>query len=137
MSIGRLGVKNFVRGWYGYCGSAFGPGGLRARLRHHFSPTCRCHWHIDYLKAHARLRTVCWCADINHEHNLSRYLLEAGAQVPVAGFGSSDCGCISHLVWVENARLVDLLNRQIAADMGFSRLASAVLMMSLERSGRT
>ncbi len=31
--VGRLGVQEFPAGLYLYVGSAFGPGGLRARIR--------------------------------------------------------------------------------------------------------
>ena len=51
LRIGALGVKVFPRGNYLYIGSAFGPGGIKARLRHHLFSTAAPRWHIDYLKA--------------------------------------------------------------------------------------
>lgn len=35
ISVGRLGVFPFHHGYYVYIGSAFGPGGLKARIRRH------------------------------------------------------------------------------------------------------
>ncbi len=53
LTIGKLGVFDFPAGEYVYMGSARGPGGLRARLRHHLRPAQRPHWHIDYLRTQA------------------------------------------------------------------------------------
>ncbi|MED5219495.1 MAG: DUF123 domain-containing protein [Candidatus Neomarinimicrobiota bacterium] len=38
LHIGALGTVDFSRGYYVYIGSAFGPGGLKGRLRHHAAP---------------------------------------------------------------------------------------------------
>ena len=49
LEVGRLGAYDIVPGFYAYVGSAFGSGGLRARLGHHLESTASPHWHIDYL----------------------------------------------------------------------------------------
>jgi len=49
LEIGRLGTFAIVPGFYAYVGSAFGSGGLRARIGHHLESTTAPHWHIDYL----------------------------------------------------------------------------------------
>lgn len=51
LEIGSLGAFDIVPGFYAYVGSAFGAGGLRARLGHHLESTGAPHWHIDYLLA--------------------------------------------------------------------------------------
>lgn len=100
ITIGRLGSHHFRRGWYFYCGSAFGSGGLRARLSHHLQHSEKLHWHIDYLKKWVRIRSVWLCCGINCEHDWSQLLLTLpGAELPLKGFGSSDCSCLSHLVY--------------------------------------
>jgi Domain of unknown function DUF123 len=48
--IGRIGTIRLMPGWYVYIGSAFGPGGLRARIGHHTARAARPHWHIDHLR---------------------------------------------------------------------------------------
>ena len=98
--VGHLGTIPFPKGCYAYTGSACGPGGLAARLRHHLRRKTRCHWHIDYLSNYTTLSGVWLCDDgQNHEHlwadTLSRLY---GASVPAQGFGSSDCHCRSHLL---------------------------------------
>ncbi len=100
IEVGRLASLHFRRGWYLYCGSAFGPGGLRGRLRHHLKPDPRLHWHIDYLKQAADLRKIWFLAGENMEHLWSRQLAGLdGFEAPYRGFGSSDCDCFSHLVF--------------------------------------
>lgn len=100
LTIGRLGKHRFRRGWYLYCGSAFGPGGLRARLGHHLRISEKKHWHIDYLKPCADLRSVWFCVGKNLEHDWNSQLTEiAEADYPLTGFGSSDCHCPSHLIY--------------------------------------
>ena len=54
IEVGQLGTFDIVPGFYAYVGSAFGGGGLRARLGHHLEPTTAPHWHIDYLLAIAQ-----------------------------------------------------------------------------------
>lgn len=98
--IGRLGVFDFPAGWYAYVGSAFGPGGLSGRLRHHCSPVRKPHWHIDYLRQAAAVHEIWHSASAARcEHEWAGLLrLMPGAAVPAARFGASDCRCESHLL---------------------------------------
>jgi Uri superfamily endonuclease len=101
LRIGKLGRFDFKRGTYAYVGSAFGPGGLNARLKHHRVPSASPHWHIDYLRRAATLRDI-WVSATpqRSEHTWTKRLLSLNAsQCPVKGFGSSDCRCFSHLVY--------------------------------------
>ena len=97
--VGRLGSLRLRPGFYVYVGSAFGPGGLRARVAHHLKVSERPHWHIDYLRARARLEEIWYCGDTKRREHQWAAALGAmrGASMPVAGFGSSDCQCESHL----------------------------------------
>lgn len=93
-------LKNPVlgAGIYVYAGSAFGPGGIRARVSRHLRVEKKARWHIDHLSARAT------CIDVKtypggRECALVVDMLAAGAEVPVPGFGSSDCrDCRAHLV---------------------------------------
>ena len=87
-------------GFYIYVGSARGPGGLRARVGHHLQPSKRLHWHIDYLRPNLRLEQIwyCYTTQKEAEHDWARRIKDlSAAPAPVVGFGSSDCGCESHL----------------------------------------
>jgi len=98
--VGALGELNLPSGWYLYLGSAFGPGGLAARLaRHKRQADKRLHWHIDYVRAVMTLVEV-WTGsgDARQECEWAA----AAAKLPQAGviarrLGASDCSCPSHL----------------------------------------
>lgn len=100
--IGRLGTLELRPGYYVYAGSAFGPGGLAARLGRHLRPSGRLRWHIDYLRAHT-VPVEFWTIEgLRREHRWAAALGSlAGAAIPLAGFGASDCGCRSHLFFFE------------------------------------
>jgi len=99
VQIGKLGLLQLRRGFYVYIGSALGPGGVRARLAHHRKLSLRPHWHIDYLRPHTCLDWIWYSHDrIRREHRWARIVSGLrGASVPLAGFGSSDCRCKTHL----------------------------------------
>ena len=99
ISIGKNGTLEIKPGFYLYVGSAFGPGGLKARIEHHRKKSSRPHWHMDYLTARLKPDEVWYSYDQEHrEHQWVRILAGAkGASIPLEGFGSSDCGCKSHL----------------------------------------
>lgn len=99
VSIGRLGAIHFRPGLYGYVGSAFGPGGLAARLGRHLQASPRRHWHIDYLKPFLRPVSIWFSTDpVAREHRWAAALLENPDQCrPIDRFGCSDCACRSHL----------------------------------------
>jgi Uri superfamily endonuclease len=99
LRVGRLGPLHLQAGSYVYVGSAFGTGGLAARIRHHQRIAARPHWHIDYLRAVCELVEV-WFTDdpARREPVWARAMAGLpGASVPLAGFGSSDCDCAAHL----------------------------------------
>jgi Uri superfamily endonuclease len=99
VQIGKLGPLQLRRGFYVYVGSALGPGGVRARVAHHQKLSPRPHWHIDYLRPRTRLDRI-WYSHgrVCREHQWARVIRALrGASVPIAGFGSSDCRCKTHL----------------------------------------
>ena len=100
VKIGKLGTLLLQPGYYVYVGSAFGPGGLKARIAHHKTSAARPHWHIDYLRSILHLKAVWYTYDCKqHEHRWADTLRGLkGARLPLAGFGASDCSCKSHLL---------------------------------------
>lgn len=101
VNVGRLGKNVFSAGWYAYVGSALGKGGLAARLKHHLGETQKPHWHIDYLKKRARIVQI-WVTEHGRRQECrwaAALRNMAGAAVPAAGFGASDCRCESHLFY--------------------------------------
>lgn len=122
LAVGRLGRFDFAAGHYLYVGSAFGPGGLPARLDHHRrAHKARPHWHIDYLRPHAQLREI-WAAPGPErlECRWCRILAAHPAlSAPVRGFGSRDTGCLAHLFFTPAAPDLGLLG---AAGEGAGRV---------------
>ena len=105
ISVGSLGNWEIVSGYYAYTGSAQGPGGLAGRLNRHFRPTHqkRRHWHIDSLTSVAKIIHVWWEeGSANHECSWARQIANWGS-IPVPGFGSGDCRCPGHLIWLSTS----------------------------------
>ena len=88
-------------GTYVYCGSAYGPGGLRARIGRHLRSTKAARWHVDRLTAAGRIVDLQVEPDGNECDLLARALRTPGSEVPLRGFGGSDCRrCPAHLAAV-------------------------------------
>lgn len=118
LAVGRKGVRRFPRGWYVYVGRA--RRGLAGRLGRHLSPgPRRQHWHVDALTSSPGVRAVqarVLPLEGVTECGIVRWILGAeGAEVPVPGFGSSDCGppCPAHLVRFPNRRAVEAALRRL------------------------
>jgi Uri superfamily endonuclease len=99
VEIGKLGALRVRPGFYVYVGSAFGPGGLKARIAHHGRISERPHWHIDYLRSilHLNEAWYTYAAERNEHQWADTFSSLRGATIPMTGFGASDCSCISHL----------------------------------------
>jgi Uri superfamily endonuclease len=99
LRIGALGEFQFPAGHYLYVGSAWGPGGLRARVGRHLrgGPTRR--WHIDYLRAIATPYALWVAPEASNECAWAMQLLTLPEACIVAPrFGASDCRCPAHLM---------------------------------------
>ena len=113
IKVGALGNCYFKQGYYTYIGSAFGPGGLYARLNHHYAVTTKPRWHIDYLRRHTVITEI-WYAggDSRLECFWSNCIgLAAGSSQPVAGFGASDCRCITHLYYFDRKPRTEVIKK--------------------------
>ena len=88
-------------GLYAYCGSAYGPGGLAARLARHLRLGKKPHWHVDRLTAAGRVVAVYAQPGGSECALLAALRALPGTGIPLPGFGSSDCRrCPAHLVRV-------------------------------------
>jgi Uri superfamily endonuclease len=120
LSIGKLSKMKVKPGHYLYVGSAFGPGGIYARVRHHQQIASRPHWHIDYLHTVAELVDTWYAHGLRCEHEWAQSLMQnEAATVPLKGFGSSDCKCATHLFYFKHkpvkADLEKILNMKLAS----------------------
>jgi len=99
INTGKLGEMSVRKGCYVYVESAFGSGGLVARIKHHCRISKSFHWHIDYLRPAVEITEVWYSHDpIKREHEWAVIFMGVhGVKLPLKGFGSTDCNCHSHL----------------------------------------
>jgi Uri superfamily endonuclease len=128
IKIGKLVTYPFDQGYYAYIGSAFGPGGLQARIRHHLGISKTPHWHVDYLRRKSSPIQIWWSTTRTRcEHDWSSVMrrLSKSNQM-VKGFGASDCNCFSHLFYFERNPSVTMFNK-ILADAGLDTAQKTVI----------
>ena len=115
IEVGALGDMAVRPGTYVYVGSAFGPGGLRARVGRHARGDGALHWHVDYLRAVTTLGAVWYTHDPERRECTWAETLRSlsGATVPVNGFGASDCVCPAHLVRMDPAPSVSAFRTRL------------------------
>ncbi len=97
------------RGLYCYVGSAWGPGGLRARLSRHFSPKKKLRWHIDYILTKAK--PLCAIIFIEKDEDYAYHFALSHCEPYIKGFGSTDTRHVTHLFKVRD---LDLGRSQLA-----------------------
>jgi len=96
IKVGKLGAIYFREGLYAYVGSAFGPGGIAARVSRHLRKQKKKFWHIDYFLDYACVEAVVVIeSDEKLECRIAKKMAEKFEYVD--GFGASDCKCQSHL----------------------------------------
>ncbi|MFA5628765.1 MAG: GIY-YIG nuclease family protein [Dehalococcoidales bacterium] len=98
LTIGKLGTYEFPAGYYIYVGSALN--GLNSRLGRHLKAEKKLHWHIDYLLRQNKVIQVWYSLSPDKLECKWTSILQGltDVQMPVPGFGSSDCRCLSHLL---------------------------------------
>lgn len=134
LTVGRLGCFDFAPGYYLYVGSAFGPGGLAARLAHHQRrEKAHPHWHLDYLRSYAALLEAwtiagappleqAWCAALATVPDL---------QMPVRGFGASDTRRPAHLFYTPTRPPVRLLTEVLLQTLPLDTPESQLLRIEI------
>lgn len=113
IQVGQLGRLEFRSGIYVYIGSALNS--LQGRIRRHYSPEKKRHWHIDYLTSSngvKLLRHAVRPTSRRIECSMSR-AVEEKSITSVRNFGCSDCHCDSHLHFFSTLReATGMLRRQ-------------------------
>lgn len=115
VAVGKLGTICLKPGFYVYIGSAFGPGGLAARIGHHLKDSGRPHWHLDYLRPVLSPCEIWYSFDpIPREHQWADiHANTRNASIPLPGFGSSDCRCLSHFFFYRTPPSGNYFRRKI------------------------
>jgi len=90
-----------MRGYYGYSGSAFGTGGLLARISRHLNPDTKKFWHFDHLKASLIFEEILFSTrSPGQECEVIKEIQQMDeVTFPIIKFGASDCRekCPAHL----------------------------------------
>lgn len=125
LQIGRCGQLAIQPGCYVYIGSAFGPGGVRARVQHHCHVAAKPHWHVDYLRQVTEVEAVWYSHDLQRqEHSWAATVGSLrGAALPLPGFGASDCSCPAHLFFFATAPRLAVFQRRLHAALASQRHA--------------
>lgn len=120
IEVGALGDVAVRTGIYVYVGSAFGPGGLRARVERHARGGGALHWHVDYLRRVTTVETVWYTHDPTRRECLWAKILRdwPASEGPVKGFGASDCNCPAHLARFDNVPSLDDFERRVSGTDG-------------------
>ena len=96
---------------YAYAGS--GLRGVEKRAGRHFSKNKTKRWHIDYLIAKAKtLDCVAFESKRRIECSLAKSMEGLGGKHLVKGFGSSDCKCESHLLYLGGLKVASIQNNR-------------------------
>ncbi len=105
VQVGALGKLTFKKGLYAYVGSA--QNNLEKRVRRHLKKEKHKFWHIDCLLGSDAAEVIAVFhrqADKTEECTVAKAIGEKGEAV--AGFGSSDCNCKSHLFRIGDYRFL-------------------------------
>ena len=104
IQVGQLGRFHFRCGIYFYAGSA--QRNLSVRLERHGRNKKPLHWHIDYLSVNAEmLGAITIPGRRKHECEIAAELGKI-FELPVPGFGASDCRCSGHLFYCSEQDLI-------------------------------
>lgn len=109
ISVGSLGTIPFKEGYYFYVGSAMGVSGsatLINRVKRHVLPPekKKIHWHIDYLVQNEN-SLITKIILIPSSQRLECIIAQEIGSISddiIENFGSSDCNCKSHLLYLKN-----------------------------------
>jgi Uri superfamily endonuclease len=117
ISVGRLRVQYFSKGFYVYVGSAFN--GIESRVNRHLSNDKKHFWHIDYLLDKASVfEAVLIPTEEKLECTLAMALREK--LLGISRFGSSDCDCPGHLFFTLKKYELEIQVEKVLSNMGLS-----------------
>jgi sugar fermentation stimulation protein A len=116
---GRLPETDYKEGMYLYVGRA--RKGLSARIKRHMRRRKKLFWHIDYLLQKAKIERIWIRPDYFAECTAAREIEKScpASSTVIQGFGSSDCRCPGHLVYIPSGS-ADCSS--IATKMGFEEV---------------
>ncbi len=107
ISVGKLGILHFKKGWYIYVGSALN--GLEQRIQRHLRTNKKIYWHIDYLLPFTKIVEILYKENTRREECAITRMFKRNFTY-ILGFGCSDCSCKSHLFYGSFKKLSEIAN---------------------------
>lgn len=99
IQIGKLGKFLFPRGYYIYTGSA--KKNFPQRIYRHIKKKKKYKWHIDYLLKAGKIIQIKKLIKMQSECKIHKTTIELyNGKELINAFGSSDCNCRSHLIFL-------------------------------------
>jgi len=116
IQVGSLGSISFEKGNFIYIGSALGPGGLKKRVSRHLKQEKKIFWHIDYLLNNDFVDIKVYGAIYSNkkiECDIVHLIKELFNEdlLSIKNFGSSDCNCVSHLLFFKIHSIKELVSQ--------------------------
>lgn len=100
ITVGKLGTFFFPAGHYIYVGSA--KRNIQARVNRHLKIEKKLHWHFDYFRPYVQVVKVeTFDGEIGECTLFQKLAIERKGTLLVKGFGSSDCRCHTHLMYIQ------------------------------------
>jgi Uri superfamily endonuclease len=115
LSAGKLPETSFKPGTYIYVGRS--RLSLQGRFRRHLRKEKKLFWHIDYLLQKAAVEEVWIKRDFFNECQTAAEVKNfwRNSLFPQRNFGSSDCRCTSHLVYLaRNSENLESLRKKLS-----------------------
>jgi sugar fermentation stimulation protein A len=97
IGVGRIGPYQCKQGVYFYVGSA--QHNLSARLKHHARKKKPRRWHIDYISVKSKMLGAIIVPGPREQECILAKKLGEMFELPIPGFGASDCRCGGHLFY--------------------------------------
>lgn len=126
IEIGKIGSMDVQKGYYFYVGSAFGPGGIKARVNRHLKHDKSLRWHIDYLRSHCLLKQVfiSYSTEKQESDWVYRLLHHPSYSIAFNRFGASDSCYPSHLFYSATLATDEGISHALATE-GLIKLTSS------------
>lgn len=116
VNVGKIKDVTFQKGFYGYAGTAFGSGGLRARIKRHLIQNKKKKWHLDWIRPYLSFIQGWYVVNMNLECIWSQTFLNGDdCFLPLKKMGASDCklGCPAHFFGFISACPNDRIEKKI------------------------
>lgn len=112
ITVGKLGTFLFKKGVYIYVGSA--KKNIFHRIKRHLKQVKTNRWHIDYVREYGDLFYYETFENKEECTLTSETIQTFNGQCPYRKLGSSDCHCVSHLIYCPDFKsMIPLYHHQI------------------------